>query len=231
MNYHRLLSCLLFSAYSSTVFASAFNARLDENQQIIVFTPDGPMSSNGFDFISSAGLLVPTTLGFASGTDMDAVIRGEPFLLANTSNQVTIGAAGQGLLLDGEYQTGIGYTGDLTSGDLVAQYGDGSTPRPLPFLVGDTLIVGTGPKPTSPPVSSGNSGTNSPNNPAPTLPENPEMVSPIDLGNEPDSSVGSSAGSGNSNAVPEPTALLTWFVLGALCLAAKQRSTSGSSCR
>jgi len=97
----------------------------------IVLRTDQPIQVAGVDLQSAAGLLVPVPdpPGAAPFT----------FFLANTPNQITWGNLGSTVLIDGVFETEAGYTGDPTTGDLQAFWGDGPTPVAIGFAILDSV--------------------------------------------------------------------------------------------
>lgn len=83
-----------------------------------------PVYAAGIDLQSPLGLLQPVPENDAGPFT---------FFLANTPNQITWGNLGNVITIDGELTLDAGYSGDPTSGDLLAFVGIG--PHPVPFAV------------------------------------------------------------------------------------------------
>ena len=136
----KLLCCCAIWCAAGLFAGSEVDASLvghiNADQQIVLVGDGNEVFA--LDFASAAGELVP----FVSQDD-------SPFelLIANSSNNVAVGTLGPAVVIDGQLNTGVGYTGEVPESDLVAVWAnadDQITSLPVGFdlPVSESLLSG-----------------------------------------------------------------------------------------
>jgi len=149
------ISLLLLLVGTPTCFGSWLSLSLDENNFVIASrtdrSPDGPVDVSAFNFLSESGLLVPF-----EGRQFHEPSLPFPYLLANNPNQIAYGHLGSTTTIADQFNTGVIYQGDFSSGDFSAQYGmpsQGSSPVQAVLLsAGQPVFPPTNQPPVQPPV-------------------------------------------------------------------------------
>lgn len=100
--------------------------------EISIVTEGSPISAAGIDIVSAGGHLIPIESGDSSPFS---------FFLSNRENQMTWGNLGTNVVLDGEWRTGVGYTGTDPANDLAFSWGDGAIPVRFPVVVSSAANV------------------------------------------------------------------------------------------
>ena len=138
-----VLVCLLFSI---DVKASLLEGYVNGDGFLVVRPTAGSLDLVGLNFESAGGFLVPSATANPAPFD---------YLLSNKPTAVAMGNLGTAVTASGEIVLDFGYTGDVSTGDLIGEYGafDAFIPVAFPFVSVDLPMAdppGSNPPTTDP---------------------------------------------------------------------------------